>query len=302
MALTFSTGVANQIASGLGWGDVIKGGVIDVYSGTKPTSPNDAATGTLLCRFTTNSGTLTAETRAHCRVAFAGGTLAAGDTVSMQVGGMTIGSFTGVAGAANTVAAAALANAVNTTWSFPDYYAVAAGTTIGTIRYGETANVANEVFIIGPKNAGTQINALSANLTVSVAANAAYAVNGASANTATTFANAAHGGGGTSANGTGIASANGLTMTYPANVGLISKSGVWSGNSTANGTAGYFRLLGTPGCDAGTTNLLTTGNDARNVIRIDGTVGTSGSDMAISSTTITANTAQTINQFDITIA
>jgi len=303
MSLKFTKGVVNNIASGIGWGDVVKNSVIDVYTGSQPANAEDAASGTKLARFTTSSGTLTAETRACCRVVFTGGTLAAGDSVTMTVAGITIGSFTGISGGAVTVAAPALANAINTTWSFPDFYAVPAGTTVGGIRYGEVANAANEVFVIAPKNSGTAINALSANLTVSTPANAAFAINGASANSATAFANATHGGNGTSANGLGVASANALTMTYPANAGLISKSGVWSSNASANGTAAWFRMLCTPNYDDGTTNLSAnnTSYDTKLIMRIDGTVGTSGADMLISSTTITANTTQTINQFDLTV-
>jgi len=304
MALKFSKGVVNAVASGIGWGDVIKNSVIDVYSGSQPANADDAATGTKLCRFTVSSGALTAEIRANCRVVFTGGTLAPADTIAATVGGVTIGTATGITGTAATLAAPALATAINNTWSFPDYMAVAAGTTVGGITYGAVANAANEVFILAPKNSAAVCNALSANLTVSTAANAAFAINGATANTATTFANAAHGGGGTSANGTGIAAANALTMTYPAVDGKISKSGTWSANASANGTAAYFRLLATPNFDDGTTNLsqASSSNDTKLIMRIDGSVGTSGADMVISNTAITAAAVQTINQFDLTVA
>lgn len=301
MALKFSKAVTNAIASGMGWGDVIKNSVIDVYSGSQPANADDAATGTKLCRFTANSAALTAETRANCRVVFTGGTLAPADTIIATVNGVAIGTATGVTGSAAALAGPALTTAINNTWSFPDFQAVAAGTTVGGIRYGEVANAANEVFILGPKNAGTGINALSANLTVSTPANAAYAINGATANTATAFANATHGGGGTSANGLGVAAVNSLTMTYPANLGKISKNGTWSANASASGVASYFRLLATPNFDDGSTNLTATTDDML-VMRIDGSVGTSGADMTISNTTIAANATQTVNLFDLTIA
>lgn len=308
MALKFSPAVTNSIASGLGWGDVIKNSVIDVYSGSQPANAGDAATGTKLCRFTTSSGALTAEIRANCRIAFTGGTLAATDTVTVSVGGTPIGIATGVAGTAATLAAAAVASAVNNTWSFPDYKAVVAGTTVGGITYGAVANAANEVFILGPKNAGTTCNALlamvnTANATaVATQANAAFSINGHTANTTIAFANAAHGGGGTSTNGTGVAAANALTMTYPAVAGKISKSGTWSATASANGVATYFRILGNPNFDDGSTNLNANNTDATFIMRIDGSVGTSGADMLISNTTIAANAVQTVNQFDLTIA
>ena len=302
MALKFSTGVVNNIATGMGWSEIMNNSTIKVFSGTQPTSADNESASTLLCQFTTSGGTLTAPVRANCRVAFTGGTLAPADSIIMTVGGTAIGTVTGLTGAAATTAAAALANAINSTYTYPDYYAVTAGTAIGDITYGAIANAAAEVFVIAAKNSGTTCNALSANLTVSTPANAAYAINGASANTATTFANAAHGGGGTSANGTGVVAANALQMTYPANLGVISKSGTWSdANADAGGTAGWFRMLCTPNYDSGTTNLANTGAAAAQIMRIDGTVGTSGSDMIISSATIVANAAQTVNQFDFTV-
>ena len=301
MALKFSKAVNNAIASGIGWGDVVKNSVIDIYSGSQPTNADDSATGTKLARFTLSSAALTAEIRANCRIAFTGGTLAPADTIVATVGGTTIGTATGLTGTATTLAAPALAAAINSTWSFPDYVAVVAGTAVGSITYGAAANAASEVFILGPKNAGATCNALSANLTVSTAANAAYAINGATANTATNFANAAHGGAGTSANGLGVVAVNALTMTYPANVGKISKSGTWSATGAANGTAAYFRLLGTPNFDDGTTNI-SSATDNILIMRIDGSVGTSGSDMVISNTTIAANATQTVNTFDLTVA
>lgn len=304
MALKFSQGVVNALAQGMGWGEILKNSVCVVYSGSQPASPELGATaGTELVRFTTNSGTLTAETRACCRIALGTGTMVAGDTVKLTLGDAnnTMCTWTGYAGAAN-VGASSFANAVNSSWSFPDLQAVVAGTTVGPITYGASANAANEVFIIGPKNAANWINTLPANLTVSTAANCAFTINGAAANTATTFANATNGGGGNSANGLGVAAANGLALTYPANAGMVAKTGTWSGNATANGTAGWFRILCTPNYDAnGTTNLNSTGTDATFIMRIDGTIGTSGADMIVSSANITANVAQTVTSFALTV-
>jgi len=310
MALKFSKGVVNAVASGIGWGDVIKNSVIDVYSGSQPANADDAATGTKLCRFTLASAALTSEVRANCRIAFTGGSLAAPDTVAVTIGGVSVANVTGLVGTAASLAAPAVANAINSSWTFPDYMAVAAGTTVGSIRYGEVANAANEVYVIAPKNAGATLNAQGVYLTVSTPANAAFAVNGGGANAANSsanavaFANATNGGNGTSANGLGVVSTAALTMTYPAVDGKISKSGTWSANATANGTAAYFRLLATPNFDDGSTNISTvsSSNDTKLIMRIDGSVGTSGADMLISSTAITAAAAQTINQFDLTVA
>lgn len=303
MALTLSTGVVNAIASGMGWGDVIKNSIIKVYSGTQPTSANDSATGTLLCQFTTGTDTTgtdaahTSERPAICRVVLAGGS---GD-VNMKVNGVSI---TGGAVAYTTSLVAtknAVVSAINSTYSFPDFYAVAAGDTVGGITYGTAAD--GEFFVLAPKNSGTTLDSatvLFANTTITAAINGGGASTTATGNFAS-GTNGSTGGSGVS-DGTGRAAVTCLTMTYPAVNGLISKSGTWQdAKANASGSAGYFRMLCTPYFDDGTTNLSTT-HDNYKVMRIDGTVGTSGADMIISSTSIAAGASQTINQFDLTVA
>lgn len=80
-----------------------------------------------------------------------------------------------------------------------------------------------------------------------------------------------------------------------ASSGVIAKSAseTWSGLGTGGGgTAGYFRLCGNP-TDAG--SLSTT------LPRIQGTIGTSGADLNMTSTTITSGATYTIDTFQLTI-
>lgn len=74
--------------------------------------------------------------------------------------------------------------------------------------------------------------------------------------------------------------------------GELSKNAdeVWSGVGLANGTAGWFRLY---------DNLYHSGAVA-SAVRLDGSVGTSGANMILSSTAIKLNATSTIDQFDIT--
>jgi len=74
--------------------------------------------------------------------------------------------------------------------------------------------------------------------------------------------------------------------------GTLSKnaSETWSGVGLATGTAGWFRLY---------DNLYHSGAVA-SAVRLDGSVGTSGANMILSSTAIKLSATTTIDQFDLT--
>jgi hypothetical protein len=296
MSLRFSTGVVNNIATGMGWGDILKNSTIKVYSGTQPTTANDAASGTLLCQYTSGGSTLTAETRAACKMVLAGGS---GSVSSIKVGGVELLGSTVNYNASVAQTTTDLITMINSTLTYPDFYAVVGGTVIGSVTYG-AAN-AGEFYIIAPKNAGAAFNDVVVTTTSSTLT---IALNGdASPSTSESGAFAAVSGDSVSGFTAGVAASNGLLMSYPPVLGVISKSGTWSDTSADNtGTAAWFRILCTPNYDDGSTNLATTGASAYMMMRIDGTVGTSGSDMIISNTSITQGAAQTVNTFTLTVA
>jgi hypothetical protein len=66
----------------------------------------------------------------------------------------------------------------------------------------------------------------------------------------------------------------------------------WQGDGVAAGTAGYFRLVANP-----------TDNGAADTVlpRVDGSVGTSGADLNMSTTTITVGATYTIDSFKLTL-
>lgn len=68
--------------------------------------------------------------------------------------------------------------------------------------------------------------------------------------------------------------------------GSKAKNGTWSGTASASGTAGHFRIKDS----AGTTT------------HIQGTVGTSGTDMIIDNTSINNTQPVTVNSFSISSA
>lgn len=86
-------------------------------------------------------------------------------------------------------------------------------------------------------------------------------------------------------------STNGLTFGTPAD-GEVAKSGVWSFNGVADGTAGWFRLKGN-GTDAGSSST--------SLPRMDGTIGTSGADLNLSNLSIVTSGPNTIDTFTVTL-
>ncbi len=74
--------------------------------------------------------------------------------------------------------------------------------------------------------------------------------------------------------------------------GVLSKNAdIWSGVAGATGTASYFRLV----VNTDTGVLSTT------EIRMQGTVGTSGADINMSSVSIVSGATQTIDTWDLTM-
>lgn len=75
--------------------------------------------------------------------------------------------------------------------------------------------------------------------------------------------------------------------------GVLSKqTSTWDGVAVATGTAGYFRYCASTSDGGGTSTTL---------LRIQGAVATSGSELNMSSTSITSGATTTIDTFDITM-
>lgn len=83
---------------------------------------------------------------------------------------------------------------------------------------------------------------------------------------------------------------NGLTFAA-ASGGAVSKSGVWSFNGIAAGTAGWFRLRGNA-ADAGAISTV--------LPRLDGSIAVSGADMNLSNISIAIGAPTTIDSFAYT--
>lgn len=84
---------------------------------------------------------------------------------------------------------------------------------------------------------------------------------------------------------------NGLTFAA-ASAGSVSKSGTWSFNGVAAGTAGWFRLKG---------NALDNDALSTTLPRLDGSIAVSGADMNLSNISIAVSAPTTIDSFSFTI-
>lgn len=85
---------------------------------------------------------------------------------------------------------------------------------------------------------------------------------------------------------------NGLEFTTSADGEIEKSSEVWSGVGLTAGTAGWFRLY---------ANATDAGGASTVLPRIDGSVGTSGADLNMSSTTIALSATYTIDSFKFTM-
>jgi len=90
----------------------------------------------------------------------------------------------------------------------------------------------------------------------------------------------------------GTSAVNGIVFDEPA-AGVIAKpaTDVWSFNGIADGTAGWFRFVGSV-ADAGSAIVT-----APYLIRMDGSVATSGGDMNLSNLAVVVGSPNTIDSF-----
>lgn len=90
-----------------------------------------------------------------------------------------------------------------------------------------------------------------------------------------------------------IDNTTGINFAAAAVSGTISKLGseTWSAAAIASGTAGYFRMSVLADANA----LSTT------AVRIDGSIGSFGADLNLTSTNIVSGATQTVDAFDVTL-
>lgn len=265
MALRFSPALQNYIAETGSWKSALDNGIIEVYSGSQPATPDLAVTGTLLVTFTSSAGAFTPETRALGILTLSGTTSGSVDTVTL-LGKEIMGSSTPY-NTSLTQTAADVCLKINR--NPKNKFVVAAN------------NASAVITLTARPGFGTLLNAAALTITSTTLTSAV---------TSTSF------GSGTGGGTAGIDAVNGLKLDYNAVAGLITKdvTQTWSGTAVSGGTAGWFRYKGSV-VDAGAADSSAV------FLRMDGSVATSGAQMNMSSTTITNGALQTLSTFNFTI-
>lgn len=204
MSLKFSKGILNFVAQNGSWKRALQGGKLHFYTGTQPSTPETAPSGTLLCTFTDASGSHTAETLASGTVTLTGG--ASGSVDSITVDGVEILPAAVSYDTSLTVTAAAVATAINKGLSTPEYTATSSGAVITISAVRGTGAGPNTFAVV---SGATTITTSDANMSGGVSA----------------------------VNGLKFGSASGGVISKDSDQ-------TWTGTAVASGTAGWFRYVG----------------------------------------------------------
>lgn len=166
MTMRLSTGLRNFLAKQGGIADALSGGIIEIYSGAQPSTPDAAPTGVLLCTISTNSGAVTAETVATGTLTLTGGSAGSLNTLTVNgvdiLGGAVafdgtltqtaadiaaqINRFEGTVGYSATSSGAVVTiSALPGTGASPNGFVVAAGLTTLTATEANMAGGVNQV-------------------------------------------------------------------------------------------------------------------------------------------------------------
>jgi len=210
MAERMSTRLRNFI---VGQGSIkraLTGGKLKIYTGTQPSSADDAPTGTLLVTITQGGGAITEEVLSRGNVSLDSG--AAGSVDSITVNSVELLESAVSFNSSLSQTASDVVDAINSYETYPDYRAILSG-----------ANI----IIEAQPSTGTGPNGY-------VVSSTCTTIGSTDTNMGTTRA--------------GVNGANGLKFAQPSS-GAIAPSGTWSGTAVATGTAGWARFEGSEADD-----------------------------------------------------
>lgn len=256
MALRLSKALRNHMLVGGSVRSGLAGGKVKVYTGTQPTTANDAPTGTLLATFTKSSAAHTAEVRAAASVTLTG---SGGQVSGITIGGVAIMKAAVPYNTSLTQTAADVAAMINASNSSPQYSAASSVAKVTILAAPGRGNVTGTTTTTV---SGGSLGKTDVDLGTEVA---------------------------------GVTSVNGLGLGA-ASAGVVSKEATetWSGVVANTGVAGYFRF------EAGEADSGLADSSER-YLRLDGNVATSGANMNISNTNLTAGATETVNTFSFTM-
>lgn len=262
MAWRPSKALRNFLLEGGSFKMAMHNAALKVYTGAQPATAEAAPTGTLLVTYSDASGALTREVRAYGSVELTAGSSGSVDTVGIKLG-------------SSGATIALLPSAVS--------YATSLANTAALVAAAINNNPKN-VYVDASVPSGAIIRLTAKPGTGSVP-NSSWEV----VSTVTTLSK-------TDTNfASGVTAANGL-LWDDASAGAITKRSTqtWSGVAVATGTAGWFRIEASVS-DAGTEDTT------ESVLRVDGSVATSGAELNMTPTSITSGATQTISSFSITL-
>lgn len=266
MSITRSSGLVDFVASKGSVRQALSNCRIKIFSGSIPTGTGGADTG----------ATVPASHTELCSLSLNSGTVvvetlpkwrftfsgSSGSIDSIKIGGVE--QLPTPVSYATSVAntAALIVAAINNNGAFPDYTAQVTGAG------------SDEVAIYGPVSCGSTLNDLV--LAVTATTLVPTVINSGNPEVA------------------GIDAENCCNWTYVPSTGQISKEAtVWSGVIAANGTATWFMIVTDNDNGQGSSTA------ARRLI---GTVGTSGADLNLSSTSFTAGASVSVNSWTLTVS
>ena len=258
MALRISTGLRDFMLERGSFKRALQNGKLKIYSGSQPTSPNDAPNGTLLCTISLASGAITNEVLAEGSVALnTGSTFTTFDSITVDSRDIMSGAVAWDTDLDTSLQA--VVDNINDNIANPDF--------IASYSAG-----ADKITITALPGTGTELNG-----DVVASASTGGDATWTDVNIGTETA--------------GVAAANGLPFGDAASGQLVKGSGVWSGAAGASGTAGWFRFEGSVDDDdsSSTTlirldgNIGTTGAD----LNVSSTTITSGATTTIDTFNVT---------------
>lgn len=224
MALRISTGLRDFMLEAGSLKRALKGGRLQIYSGSQPTSANDTPNGTLLLSITEASGANTAEVLSQGSVALnTGTTFTTFD--SLTVDGINIMSAVIAWDTDLDTSLQAVVDNINDNISTPDYTAsYSAGADKITITALPNTGTSPNGFVVASTSTGGDATWTDVNMGTETA---------------------------------GVASVNGLDLGDAASGQLVKGDAVWSGVAGSTGTAGWYRFEGSvDDDDSSSTDLI----------------------------------------------
>ena len=261
MTLRFSTALRNQILAQQSLADAMSNCFLKVYTGAQPATADAAPTGTLLCTYSSASGTPTREVLGIGSLILAGTSGSASTLTYQHLGaGATINLMNGSVASDGTVAGTATLVAANINNNPLNIYFIASTT-------GATGVI---TFTCKPGIGASLNTGVFAGTGSTISFGTPVAVTG------------------------GVTALNGLRWGGSL-AGVLAKDSTqtWSGAAVATGTAQWFRFEAAV-IDAGALDSIAA------VSRMDGTVATSGAELNLSNTAIQNTATQTIDTFTVT--